>query len=222
MAKGGSFTDREKLISACDGSLRLLRAEAGLTQDGMAQELGISKKTLVGIEKGRSSLGWTGSAALCLLFGDSPTLRRRLAGDPRQAAAKLRMHPTAETTEDNTAARSSEYTAAPPRSASDTPALSTEYAAPIPPPDASPAVQTTPMGEPPAAPPGTSPLWRCVARFGRFTAEQNVISEHYRLIDPAGRRVFASFDYSEVEAVAARLNRSEKHKTKGEPTDEDT
>lgn len=58
----------------------------------MAHELGISKKTLVGIEKGRSSLGWTGSAALCLLFGDSETLRRGLACDPARAAAALRLH----------------------------------------------------------------------------------------------------------------------------------
>lgn len=54
----------------------------------MAHELGISKKTLVGIEKGRSSLGWTGSAALCLLFGDSETLRRGLSCDPARAAAE--------------------------------------------------------------------------------------------------------------------------------------
>lgn len=217
MAKGGSFTNRDKLISACDSSLRLLRAEAGLTQDSMAQELGISKKTLVGIEKGRSSLGWTGSAALCLLFGDSPTLRRRLAGDPRQAAAKLRMHPPAATPEDNTAAL--------PLPASDTPALSAEYAAPMPPSGASPGTPTVPIapiGELPAAPPGTSPLWRCVARLGRFTAEQNVISEHYRLIDPVGRRVFASFDYSEVESAAARLNQAENREMKGGPTDDDT
>lgn len=95
----------------------------------MAHELGISKKTLVGIEKGRSSLGWTGSAALCLLFGDSETLRRGLACDPARAAGQL----------------------------------------------------------------------------GRFRAEQNVISEHYRLVDGSGRRVFASFDYSEITAAAEWL-----------------
>ena len=61
----------------------------------MAHELGISKKTLVGIEKGRSSLGWTGSAALCLLFGDSQTLKNEVADDPAETAAHLRALPRA-------------------------------------------------------------------------------------------------------------------------------
>lgn len=59
-----------------------------------------------------------------------------------------------------------------------------------------------------ASPPpgeGSSPLWRAVGQLGRFRAEQNVISEHYRLVDGSGRRVFASFDYSEITAAAERL-----------------
>lgn len=129
----------------------------------MAHELGISKKTLVGIEKGRSSLGWTGSAALCLLFGDSETLRRGLSCDPARAAAALRLH-------------------SPPAGIS----------------------SDTGIASPPPAE-GSSPLWRAVGQLGRFRAEQNVISEHYRLVDGSGRRVFASFDYSEITAVAERL-----------------
>ena len=142
----------------------------------MAHELGISKKTLIGIEKGRSSLGWTGSAALCLLFGDSPTLRRELSGDPMRTAAELRGH-------------------TPPEPPAPTPAKGeNNFAFPAPAPDGAPAAE---------APPASSPLWRTVARLGRFTAEQNMISEHYRLLDPSGRRVFASFDYPEVAAEAA-------------------
>lgn len=113
----------------------------------MAHELGISKKTLVGIEKGRSSLGWTGSAALCLLFGDSETLRRGLACDPARAAAALRLHS----------------------------------------PPAGVRVDTVAASPPPGE--GSSPLWRAVGQLGRFRAEQNVISEHYRLVDGSGRRV---------------------------------
>ena len=126
----------------------------------MAHELGISKKTLVGIEKGRSSLGWTGSAALCLLFGDSQTLKNEVADDPAETAAHLRARPRA------------------------------------------------PRGTGEAVPPGRrsgSPIWRRVAVLGELFAEQNVISEHYRLIDRTGRRLFASFDYGEIETAAARL-----------------
>lgn len=129
----------------------------------MAHELGISKKTLVGIEKGRSSLGWTGSAALCLLFGDSKTLRRGLACDPARAAAALRLHS----------------------------------------PPAGVRVDTVAASPPPGE--GSSPLWRAVGQLGRFRAEQNVIFEHYRLVDGSGRRVFASFDYSEITAAAEWL-----------------
>ncbi|MCI5574518.1 MAG: hypothetical protein MR379_02960 [Clostridiales bacterium] len=154
----------------------------------MAHELGISKKTLIGIEKGRSSLGWTGSAALCLLFGDSPTLRRELSGDPLRTAAELRGH-------------------TPPEPPAPTPAKGeNNLAFPAPAPDGAPAAEV---------PPASSPLWRTVARLGRFTAEQNMISEHYRLLDPSGRRVFASFDYPEVAAEAARLTEAGIQDTEG-------
>ena len=62
----------------------------------------------------------------------------------------------------------------------------------------------TGIASPPPAE-GSSPLWRAVGQLGRFRAEQNVISEHYRLVDGSGRRVFASFDYSEITAAAERL-----------------
>ncbi|MBQ3031325.1 MAG: helix-turn-helix domain-containing protein, partial [Anaerotignum sp.] len=51
-----------------DASLKSVRKEYGFTQEKMAAVLGISKKTLVEIEKGRSSLGWTGAAAFAAIF----------------------------------------------------------------------------------------------------------------------------------------------------------
>ncbi|MBQ2846019.1 MAG: helix-turn-helix domain-containing protein, partial [Firmicutes bacterium] len=50
---------REEFIKQIDGQVKLVRTEYGFTQDVMARVVGISKKTLVEIEKGRSSLGWT-------------------------------------------------------------------------------------------------------------------------------------------------------------------
>lgn len=140
----------------------------------MAHELGISKKTLVGIEKGRSSLGWTGSAALCLLFGDSATLRRELKEDPRGAAVGLRSA---------AGLRARESTV--------------------------PHCDVSEISEAADAREASSPLWRHVSDEGIYRIEQNVISEHYRLVDERGRRIFAAFDLNEVKrAASARENSS--------------
>jgi DNA-binding XRE family transcriptional regulator len=47
----------------------------------MADVLGISKKTLVQIEKGRSSLGWTGTVSLCTIFQRSEVLEAAFGGE---------------------------------------------------------------------------------------------------------------------------------------------
>ncbi len=45
--------NREEIIMLVSDKLRLIRTEAGYTQDKMAEIIGVSKKTLVQIEKGR-------------------------------------------------------------------------------------------------------------------------------------------------------------------------
>ena len=72
---------RLEFVNKTDGLLRLVRTEYQLTQDSMAACLGISKKTLVGIEKERGSLGWIGAVALCSLFSDSEVLQNTFGGD---------------------------------------------------------------------------------------------------------------------------------------------
>lgn len=64
-----------------DEKLKLIRTEYGLTQDKMAAILGISKKTLIEIEKNRKSLGWTNSVALASIFSDSTILQDAIGGD---------------------------------------------------------------------------------------------------------------------------------------------
>ena len=49
--------DRDTFVDLMNHQLKLVRTEYGLTQEAMARALGLSKKTLVEIEKGRSSLG---------------------------------------------------------------------------------------------------------------------------------------------------------------------
>ena len=73
--------DRKSFIEEMDIHLKLVRTEYGCTQEMMARILGISKKTLVEIEKGRSSLGWMGAVAFAMLFSDSRILSSLLGGE---------------------------------------------------------------------------------------------------------------------------------------------
>lgn len=72
---------RQVFVSELDRQVKPVRAEYGYTQDVMAGILGISKKTLVQIEKGRSSLGWTGAVAFSTLFSGSQILSGLLGGE---------------------------------------------------------------------------------------------------------------------------------------------
>jgi DNA-binding XRE family transcriptional regulator len=72
---------RKTFIQEMDIHLKLVRTEYGYTQEMMAQVLGLSKKTLVEIEKGRSSLGWMGAVAFAMLFSESRILSSLLGGE---------------------------------------------------------------------------------------------------------------------------------------------
>ena len=71
---------KDLFIHEMNQQLKLVRTEYNLTQDAMAKALGLSKKTLVEIEKGRSSLGWMGAVALCTIFSESQVLSGQLGG----------------------------------------------------------------------------------------------------------------------------------------------
>lgn len=73
--------NREEFICRMNESLKLVRTEYGLTQDKMAVCIGVSKKTLVEIEKGRSSLGWSGAVTLSSVFSESSVLQNSFGGD---------------------------------------------------------------------------------------------------------------------------------------------
>ena len=71
---------KKEFAAALDSALKAVRKEYGFTQEKMAAVLGISKKTLVEIEKGRSSLGWTGAAAFAAIFRESCILQAQFGG----------------------------------------------------------------------------------------------------------------------------------------------
>ena len=80
---------RDEFIKKADEKVRLIRNEKEFSQDKMSEILGISKKTLVQIEKGRASLGWTVSVAVCTIFKDSEVLQMTFGGDPQDIILSL-------------------------------------------------------------------------------------------------------------------------------------
>ncbi|MBM7552427.1 helix-turn-helix transcriptional regulator [Thalassobacillus pellis] len=76
--------DKEQLIRQISKKIKLIRVEKSYTQNKMADILGISKKTLVQIEKERTEASWTTIVAVCALFQDSETLRNMLGEDPME------------------------------------------------------------------------------------------------------------------------------------------
>ena len=137
---------RADFIATCDLKLRLVRVEADLTQEDMAFALGISKKTLVDIEKGRRTLGWTGAVALCAVFPSSDVISSAFGGHPAEMIPAL--------------ARTDQ---------------------PVPQVEA-----------------GGNPWWETIADNGKFIIEQNVISQHYRLVTHDRVKVAASFDIDDL------------------------
>ncbi len=81
--------NRKEFIKEMDIHLKLVRTEYGYTQEMMASILGMSKKTLVEIEKGRSTLGWMGAVAFSSLFSDSRILSSLLGGGAEEMVKAL-------------------------------------------------------------------------------------------------------------------------------------
>ncbi len=73
--------DRKEFVDLIDKNIKLIRIENNYSQDKMAEILGISKKTLIQVEKGRSSLKWTYAVAVCAIFKDSGILDTTFGGD---------------------------------------------------------------------------------------------------------------------------------------------
>ncbi len=141
--------DRNTFVAQIDAQLKLVRTEFELTQEKMALILGISKKTLVEIEKGRSSLGWSGAVTLCTLFADSRVLQNAYGGELSDMLRAL-------------------------------------------------AFQGLPRAPRPTM--GGRVWWRTVRDQDGWRIQQNLVSQHYRILNPEDGRLFSSFDRREVEA----------------------
>ncbi|MCY9020875.1 helix-turn-helix domain-containing protein [Priestia megaterium] len=139
--------NKQEVTKSVSDKIRLIRLERNYSQDRMAEVIGISKKTLVQIEKGRTEAGWTTTVAVCGLFGDSEILQSVL-GDVPLEVVEIIAHNGVSSPKDTTL--------------------------------------------------GGRVWWKEIQKEGSFRLQQNMISQHYRILDDQDYRWFSSFDKSEA------------------------
>ncbi len=115
----------------------------------MAYTLGLSKKTLVEIEKGRSSLGWSGSVTLCSLFQKSSVICE-MFGDVLPLIHRIAFE------------------------------------------ESEPSYRRANQ---------TRVWWNTIKEKNGFVIEQNIISQHYRLVAPDNSILASSFDIDDLEKL---------------------
>ncbi|KIY21836.1 MULTISPECIES: helix-turn-helix transcriptional regulator [Mesobacillus] len=138
---------RDEIISRVSEKLRILRAEVGYTQDKMADIIGISKKTLVQIEKGRAQAGWSIVVTICALFRETESIQFLLGNEPLEVLETI-AHEGTDYRKEKTL--------------------------------------------------GGKVWWREIARVGGFVMQQNILSQHYRIVDQDDFRIFSSFEEIET------------------------
>jgi len=121
----------------------------------MAEIVGISKKTLVQIEKGRSTLGWAGAVTMCTIFRNSEILEMTFGGDSQDIILSLAY----------TDYESNEKTL------------------------------------------GGKIWWTNIKLTDKYRIQQNIISEHYRILDDQDRRVCSSFDFEYIQKRLQELSK---------------
>ncbi|KOP70513.1 XRE family transcriptional regulator [Lysinibacillus sp. FJAT-14745] len=135
--------NREQLITLISEKLKLIRTEKDLTQDQMSDLLGLSKKTLVQIEKGRIYTGWTTTVAVCALCRESSILQHELGGDPLEVVDLIANNGTL-----------------------------------------LPKEKTM----------GGYIWWKNLSEYNGYRLQQNVISQHFRILDTENYRLLSTFD----------------------------
>ncbi len=142
--------DRDDFIALCNSKVKLVRTEFSFSQEKMALMLGISKKTLVEIEKGRSSLGWSGSVVLCAIFSSSEILNNTFTQNPVDVFRNIAF----ENSEPN-------YRQA-----------------------------------------NTYRIWwQTILQNDEYLIEQNIVSQHYRLLTKDNKIVASSFNIEDLKKI---------------------
>ncbi|MBT2625993.1 helix-turn-helix domain-containing protein [Bacillus sp. ISL-32] len=135
--------DQDYMVELVSSKMRLIRMERGYTQEKMSEVLGISKKTLVQIEKERTLAGWAHVVAVCALFKNSEVLQSVLGDEPLEVIETV-------------AHRS--------------------------------------IDRPKGKTMGGKVWWREMKAKGDFRLQQNLISQHYRILDSYDDLWFSTFE----------------------------
>lgn len=149
--------NRLDFIQLVSKQVKLIRIEQQYSQEEMADMLGLSKKTLIQIEKERTVANWGTVVTLCALFSDSEILMREIGDDPIEFV-KLIVKDVA-------------------------------Y-------------------EPKSKTMGGRVWWKQIASDGDYVLQQNVISNHFRILDSDDVRWYSSFDENEATLVLSKLARN--------------
>jgi DNA-binding XRE family transcriptional regulator len=134
---------RDDIIEKVSDKIRLIRMEAEYTQDKMADIIGLSKKTLVQIEKGRVKAGWSTVVTVCALFRDSETVRYLFGDEPLEVLETIAR-------EDIDIRKEKTL--------------------------------------------GGKVWWREIEKKSGYILQQNIISQHFRILDNQDFRIFSSFE----------------------------
>ncbi len=139
--------NKDQLIQLVSSKMRLIRLERNYSQDKMAEIIGISKKTLIQIEKERALASWTYVIAVSALFRDSEILQSILGDEPLEVIETL-AHNGIDRPKDKSM--------------------------------------------------GGRVWWKEIDNRGNFRLQQNLISQHYRILDSKDYRWFSSFEKEEA------------------------
>ncbi|WJY27370.1 helix-turn-helix transcriptional regulator [Sporosarcina trichiuri] len=139
--------NQEQIIEQISRRTLLIRTEAGYSQETMAAVLGMSKKTLVQIEKERTLASWTTVVAMIALFSDSEIIQLLLGDAPLEVVR---------------------------------------------------TVAHNGLDRPKGKTLGGKVWWRGIEQEGQYRIQQNLISQHYRILDADDYVWFSTFDEEEA------------------------
>lgn len=140
--------DKLEFIELVNSKLKLIRVESDLSQDKMSEIIGLSKKTLVEIEKGRRTLTWAGAVCVVTLFEQSDTVQMTFGDDVNEIIKTIAF---------------------------------THYNTNFP--------KTL----------GGKVWWRQIKELNGYKIQQNILSQHYRILDAEDHRICHSFELDEIE-----------------------
>ncbi|WP_025784073.1 helix-turn-helix transcriptional regulator [Sporosarcina sp. D27] len=149
----------EQLIEQISHRAILIRTEAGYSQETMASILGVSKKTLVQIEKNRTTASWTVVVAIVALFSDSEIIQSLLGDAPLEVIRTIAHNG---------------------------------------------------LDRPKGKTLGGKVWWKEVETKRDFRIQQNLISQHFRILDKEDYVWFSTFDEQEASERFHELTQSKR------------